>query len=190
MNIIVKQRYTPEDLLKMPDGKDYELVDGQLVERKMGWESGWIGGQLYRFVAVHCAANKAGWVAPGESSYQCFPDAPDKVRRPDVSFIRADRLPQPPKGHCPVAPDLVAEVISPNDSYEEVEEKVEEYLGAGVRLVWVINPSTRKVRVHRLKGTVTDLGEADELDGEDVLPGFRCRVGELFAPPTGAPAVR
>jgi Uma2 family endonuclease len=178
-------RYTPEDLLNIPDGKKYELVDGELVDRNMGWESSWVGGRLHYFLSAFCETNPQGWVAPGDSSYQCFPDAPEKVRRPDASFIRFERMParQRPQGHCPVAPDAAAEVVSPNDLYTEVEEKVAEYLEAGVRLVWVINPATRMVRVHRADGTVTDLGENDELTGEDVIPGFRCHVGDLFRNP-------
>ena len=85
------------------------------------------------------------------------------------------------RGHCRIAPNLAVEVISPNDSYEEVEEKVREYLAANVELVWVINPATRSVRVHRADGSVTDLDENSELDGENVVPGFRCRVCDLFA---------
>lgn len=110
------------------------------------------------------------------------------MRRADASFIHKDRLPliEELQGHCPVAPDIAAEVVSPNDLYYEVEEKVEEYLDAGVKLVWVVNPPTRTVRVHRADGTVTDLGEEDELSGEDVLPGFRCRVRDLFEDPPPA----
>jgi Uma2 family endonuclease len=77
-------------------------------------------------------------------------------------------------------------VISPNELYSEVEEKVDEYLAAGVRLVWVIDPPHRSVRIHRADGTVTDLHESDELSGEAVVPGFCCPVAELFHPPVAA----
>jgi Uma2 family endonuclease len=129
-------------------------------------------------------------VAGSEASYQCFPNNPNRVRRPAVSFIRIGRLTagEEPEGHCRIAPDLAVEVVSPNDLYSEVEEKVVEYLGAGVRLVWVINPPTRTVRVHRADGTGADLGALDELDGEDVLPGFHCKIEDLFRPPAAGPA--
>lgn len=184
------QRYTPEDLLAMPDGDAYELVDGELVERNMGWESSWVGGQLHLALGTFCKAHALGWVVPADASYQCFPDAPGKVRRPDISFIRFGRLPgeQRPRGHCRLAPDLVVEVISPNEFYSDVEEKVREYLSAGVRLVWVVNPPTRSIRVHRPGNSITDLGESDELSGEDVIPGFKCVVAELFREPQAAPA--
>jgi Uma2 family endonuclease len=180
--VAVKSRHTPEDLLTMLDGDRFELVNGELVERKRGWDSSWIGGQLYTILNLYCKENRAGRVAPADASYQCFPDAPNLVRRPDVSFIRWGRLPggKRPRGHCPIAPDLAVEVVSPNDLYSEVEEKVAEYRRAGVRLVWVVHPPTRTVRVHRLDGTVTDLTEADELSGEDVIPGFHCAVRDLF----------
>jgi Uma2 family endonuclease len=181
-----KREVTPEQLLDMPDGKRYELVDGQLVERNMGWDSSWIAGRLHHILSAYCDAHNAGLVAPGDASYQCFADEPKKVRRPDVSFIRAGRLPSDkrPKGHCPIAPDLAVEVISPRDLYSRVEAKVDEYLAAGTRLVWVVDPATCTARVHRADGSITDVHEDAELDGEDVLPGFRCRVADLFRTPT------
>jgi Uma2 family endonuclease len=189
MNIVAtKQRCTPEDLLAMPDGDKYELVNGELVERNMGWNSSWVGGRLFFYLTAFLEANPIGRAAPADASYQCYPDAPGKVRRPDVSFIRANRLPaeQDREGHCRIAPDLVVEVASPNDLYYEVEDKVAEYLAAGVRLVWVVNPPTRTIRIHRADGTQGYLREADELNGEDVVPGFRCRGAALFAAPAAA----
>jgi Uma2 family endonuclease len=180
-----KQRYTPEDLLAMPDAVCYELVNGELVERKTGWKSSRIGASVICLLSVHCDAHGLGWVAGADASYQCFPDAPNKVRKPDASFICLERMPadEKPEGHCRIAPDLAVEVISPNDLYYEVEDKVEEYLNAGVRLVWVVNPPKHTVRVYRADGTDTKLREVDELTGEEVVRGFRCRVSELFAVP-------
>lgn len=180
------RQFTPEDLLALGDeGKAYELVDGELVERKMSWDSTRIGGRMYRFLDVYGDETGIGRAAPSDAGYQCFPGAPNKVRKPDASFVRLDRLPsqQKVKGWCRIAPDAAAEVVSPNETYSEVEDMVEEYLEAGVQLIWIINPPTRSVRVHRPDGTVTDLGENDELTGENVLPGFRCRVADLFQVP-------
>ena len=180
-----KTRYTPEDLLRMPDGDRYELVDGNLVERHMGFASGRIGGTVYYLLRTFSEANRRGWVLPADVGYQCFPDAPDKVRKPDVSFIRLERLApdREPKGHSPIPPDLAVEVVSPNDLVYEVDAKVAEYLAAGVRLVWVIHPQSRTMEVHRLNGPSTILQACDELSGEDVVPGFRCRVEEIFKTP-------
>ncbi len=188
--VAATSRYTPEDLLRMPDGDRFELVGGELVERNMGYESSVVGGRLYRLLSNHCADHQLGEPAPADASYQCFPDDPDKVRKPDVSLVLAGRLPAGvlPRGHCRVAPDLAVEVVSPNDAFSDVEAKVGEYLAAGVRLVWVIDPPTRVVLVYRPDGTGARLRDGDELSGEDVVPGFRCRVGDLFNAPAGAAA--
>jgi len=176
--------YTPEDLLTLPDDRAYELVDGRLVEKNMGTRSSWVAFQLGHRLQVCLDRQSAGWVLT-ENTFQCFPDSPKKVRRPDVAFIRYGRLPdeQLPSGHCQTAPDIAAEVVSPNDTHTEVSAKIEEYLAAGVSLVWIVNPDTRTVLVYREGGdTVGFLHENDELTGESVLPEFRCRVGEILPP--------
>ena len=180
-----EKRYTPADLLAMPDGDRYELVDGELVERFMGNESSLIGGRLFRWIGNFVDAKNLGWVLPADAGYRCFPDDPQRVRRPDVSFIRRGRLPgeRPARSYDVIAPDLVVEVVSPNEPYKTIEAKVEDYLKAGVRLVWVINPDTRTATIYRADGSVSRLHEPDELDGEDVLPGFRLRLGDVLLPP-------
>jgi Uma2 family endonuclease len=187
MNVIPsKTEYSPEDLLAMPDGDRYELVNGVLVERHMGWLAGWIGNELARHLGNHCQAHSLGWATQGGGGgYEGFPGSTRTVRKPDVSFVRHGRFPKdfPPQGHARLAPDLAAEVISPNDLYEDVDQKVEEYIRAGVRLVWVLSPSNHTIRVYRLNGSSQSLREGDELDGEDVLPGFRCPVHDLFPHP-------
>jgi Uma2 family endonuclease len=111
------------------------------------------------------------------------------VRKPDVSLVLRDRLTaeQLEEGFLTIAPDLAIEVVSPNDSAYEVEEKVQEYLSAGVRLVWVVYPPTRTVHIHRADRSTAVLSSGDELNGEDLLPGFTCHTGDLFASlPSGA----
>jgi Uma2 family endonuclease len=186
-----KTRYTPEDLLTMPDGDRYELVDGELVERNMSTWSSYVAGQLFYLLLTFCRPRKLGWVYPEGTSYECFPAEPGRVRKPDDSFIRLERLSvaqAQAEGHLQVHPDLAAEVVSPNDRYYEVEHKVQEWLRAGTQLVWVINPQTCRVRVYRADGSETTLRETDELSGENVVPGFRCRVSELFLAPADVPA--
>jgi Uma2 family endonuclease len=182
--VATKTRYTPEDLLAMPDGKSYELVDGRLVERNMGFESSWVGGRLLIRLGSYCEERGLGWALPADAGYQCFPHDPDLVRKPDVSFVRYGRLPGgvAPKGWAKIPPDLAVEVVSPNDQTYALEEKLEDYEKVGVSLIWVINPQSRKVMVHRIDGSVARLRESDELSGEDVIPGFRCPVRELFPP--------
>lgn len=179
---------TPEDLLKMPDSERFELIDGELVEQHTSFWSTFVAGRLFRRMDAHCEARQLGWVAPEGASYACFPPGRGNIRRADVSFIAGGRLPVDQartEGHLPIAPDLAVEVVSPNDLVYEVADKVRDYLDAGVRLVWVINPESRTAEIHRGQGQGVILHENDELDGEDVLPGFRCRLGDLFQPPPG-----
>lgn len=190
MATVETNNYTPEDLLAMPDdGRSYELVDGNLVEVNVSALSNWVGGQLFRRVDDFATRTDQGLTWPPESGLQCYAAAPNRVRRADTFFVRKDRLPPDwqDQGFVRVVPDLAAEVLSPNDSAYEVDEKLQEYLEAGVRLVWIINPETRTVRIHRADGTFGWLTDRDELDGEDVLPGFRCPVRELFPPETTGP---
>jgi Uma2 family endonuclease len=180
---------TARDLLKMPDGDRFELVNGELVERNMGWESEWIASNLQVLLGVYCREHCLGYVNGSNAGYQCFaevfPDDPERTRKPDVSFIAIHRLTRDnlPQGHCPVVPDLVVEVISPNDLYSAVETKVDDYLQAGVRLVWVVDPRTESLRVHRANGSVQDISSTDQLSGEDVVAGFSCAVAKLFEIP-------
>ena len=108
--------------------------------------------------------------------------APDTVRAPDASFISRERLDEVGEtdGYWPGAPDLVVEVISPNDRYTEVEAKVAEWLAAGARMVIVVNPRRRSVRVHRSPTDIDDLVEGDVIEGGDVVPGWSMPVSGLF----------
>lgn len=180
----VPTQYTPEDLLSLPDANRFELVDGQLVERNMSAQSSWVGAKLNHILWTYCESTSCGDIYQADCSYQCFPDAPEKVRRPDGSFVLRGRLPkdQFEHGHVRIAPDLVIEVVSPNDLVYEVDEKVEEYLSAGVRLVWVVNPESRIVEVHRANGSVSKLHDPETLSGEDVIAGFSCVIRDLFPP--------
>jgi len=182
----LQKRYTPEELLDLPDRDRYELVDGQLVEHIMSTWASYVAGEIYGKLRDFARPRKLGWVLPEGTTYQCFPDDPNKVRRADVSFIRLERMSvaqATAKGHNRIAPDLAVESVSPNDLAYDVGEKVQEWLTAGVRLVWVVNPQTRTIEVHRVQRQGSILREGDELDGEDVLSGFRCQVKEVFEPP-------
>lgn len=183
IQVLTKPEITPEDLLDMPDAAGYELVGGQLVERNVSTLSALVEGLVYEMIQGYVRPNKLGLVWPGTLGIQCFPRHPKMVRKPDVSFVKADRLSAKllETGHFPLAPDLAVEVISPGDLAHEVAEKIEEYLQAGVPMVWIIEPELRIVDVYRKSGINSRLREGDELLGEDVLPGFRCKVAELFA---------
>ena len=108
---------------------------------------------------------------------------PDTVLAPDFAFVAKERLPDPlPKGYVPVVPDIVLETRSPNDTRREVAEKVQQWLDVGVRLVWELDPVTPILTVHRNGVPIRQLGVADTLDGEDVLPGFTLPLDLLFPP--------
>jgi len=177
--------YTPEDLLLMGGaGKGFELVDGQLVEKKTGGFASCVAVQISCLLLVHGQDLGLGWVLDSEGSYQCFPNDRRKVRKPDVSFIRRGRLPEEriPDGHVTIAPDLAVEVVSPNDTAYEVDTKVQEYLQAGVPLVWVANPRVRMIHIYRADGTVGRLLEDAVLTAPELLPSLRHRVADLFTP--------
>jgi Uma2 family endonuclease len=103
-------------------------------------------------------------------------------RGPDVSFVAAGRLTPAaqPKPFPELAPDLAVEVVSPGDRPREVLDKVGEYLQAGVRLVWVIDPQARRATAYRGLTAVHTVDDSGDLDGTDVLPGFRCRLAEVL----------
>lgn len=174
--------YTMDEFLALPDHNRYELVDGELVEVPVSTYSSLVAGRTLTRLTNHCEAKNLGPVFPCDSYYQCFADRPRHARKPDVSFVRRERLPEDwqTDGYFTIPPDLAVEVVSPNDRAYEVEEKIQEYLDAGVILIWIIYPKERVVTVYRTDGSTTRLKETDMLDGEQVIPGFSCRVGELF----------
>jgi Uma2 family endonuclease len=174
---------TADELFKMPDdGFRYELVRGEI--RRMppaGSEHGVIAMNAALVISQFVKAHGLGAVFAAETGFKIASD-PDTVRAPDLAFVRRERIPEGgiPKEFWPGAPDLAVEVISPGDTYTEVEEKVNDWLAAGTRLVPVLNPRTRTVTVYTSLTGVMRLTESDVLDGGAVLPGFTCRVAELF----------
>jgi len=147
-----------------------------------GWAHGMVGGRLDGLLQEHVAREQLGQVFLAETGFLLARD-PDTVRAPDIAFIGKDRLSGdlPEEAFWPGAPDLAVEVVSPGDTTGEVDEKVKAWLDAGAAMVWVVNPAWRNVTVYRSAADIKVLTENDELGGEDVVPGFRCRVGDLFA---------
>lgn len=171
---------TPDDLLAMPDGDHYELIDGIPMEKPMGAQSDEISAAVISALHIFVRQQKLGHVYGSQTGFRCFSN--NRVRKPDSAFVASGRLPndRSPEGDITIAPDLVIEVVSPNDTYEEVSAKVKDYKSANVRLIWVVSPETRTVLIRRLDGTCSELDEAGILSGEDMLPGFTCPVAELF----------
>jgi Uma2 family endonuclease len=175
---------TADDLLRMPsDGKRYELVNGELHEMPpAGSEHGYVALETGFRLRLHLHEHPeiGGRFFAAETGYRLTRN-PDTVRAPDVAYVAADRLDGTRvRGFAELAPDFIVEVVSPSDTAAEIQAKVDQWLQAGVRLAWVIYPATRSALVYRANGTVQLLHEDDALSGEDVLPGFSCRLGDLF----------
>jgi Uma2 family endonuclease len=184
--VATKPLITPAELLEMPDWKNYELDDGVLVERSVSKLSSLVASRINRRLGSFCEDSNLAWVFGADLGYQCFPEHPNKVRKPDVSLILQERTGGvfEDEGFSSMAPDLAVEVVSPKDLAYEVQQKLQEYLAAGVRLVWIVYPHTQTVVVHRGDHSVSELGPNDELSGEDVIPGFVCWVKDFFPPIT------
>ena len=178
------QLVTAEELLDMPDdGFEYELVRGEL--RKMapaGSRHSVSGIDFATSLNIHVKANNLGRVFGADGGFLLARD-PDTVRAPDVAFVRRERVEAIGivSGYWPGPPDLAVEIISPNDRYTEVYEKVDEWLAAGTRMVVVVNPRNRTatVRVAGMNPVILNVG--DTLDGGDVVPGWRMPVADIFA---------
>ncbi|MGH2531263.1 MAG: Uma2 family endonuclease [Thermomicrobiales bacterium] len=175
--------YTAEDLWQMPTDQPWELWEGEL--RKVpgsGVEASGLAGVIFALLLPIVRSSKLGVLTTADGAYILSHD-PYTVLVPDVAFVRWDRLPGHvrPQGYSPVPPDLAVEVRSPSDRPGEIAQKLALYQRAGVPLVWWVDSSRRIVTVYRLGHPAIELHEGDELDGEDVLPGFRLSVAEIFA---------
>jgi Uma2 family endonuclease len=165
---------TAEELLRLNlPNKRTELVRGVLVVREpAGYQHGDVAMRLAAAIFTHVQARGLGRVFAAETGFT-LARKPDTVRAPDVAFISTARLPDPPpRGFAELAPDLAVEVLSPDDRPGEVLAKVADWLNAGARLVWVVDPVRVLARVYRADGSESILDDADALRGEDVLPGF------------------
>lgn len=177
---------TEDELLRMPDdGFRYELVEGELRQMSpTGYEHGRCTIKLSTLLAAHVHQHKLGDVLAAETGFVIARtrDGRATVRAPDVAFVARGRVPADADTtrFLELAPDLVAETLSPSDTAVEVEEKIASWLKAGVRAALVVNPAARTITVHRTPTSVARLTETDELDLTDVVEGFRCRVAEVF----------
>lgn len=173
---------TAEELLLLPPPhKRSELVDGVLLVREpAGFRHGVVASAIGACVRDHVVKHGLGVTVAAETGF-ILRRNPDTVRAPDVAFVSRDRLPpHDTRGYAELAPDLVVEVLSPDDRAGEVLAKCADWLRAGCQLVWVVDPERREVRVYRADGSVAVVEEGGAVDGEAVLPGFSCVVGEML----------
>jgi Uma2 family endonuclease len=173
---------TAEELLRLNiPGKRTELVRGQLVVREPpGFVHGVIALKIGRLMSEFVDSGDLGGVVAGETGFTLERN-PDTVRAPDVVFVCRDRVPDPlPRGYGEFAPDLAVEVLSPGDRPGEVLAKVSDWLRAGTRLVWIVDPIRRTARVYRADGTESFVTEHESLDGDDMLPGFSLPLASIL----------
>jgi len=177
---------TVEDLETMaPDGYEYELIRGVL--QRMAAAGGTHGEISYRFglrLGIRVDERGLGLLYSSDTGFVVARD-PDVVLMPDVAFIRADRVPavEDSDGILRLAPDLVFETVSPTDRAADVVDKVTLYLAGGVRVVLVAEPRRRVVTAHRPNRPPVELAEGDVIDLDDIVPGFRLPVADVFARP-------
>ena len=167
--------------LSLP-GKQVELVRGQLVVREPpGTWHGLIAANLAYYLSDFVQRRGLGLVFAQGTGFKIASD-PDTVRAPDVAFVGRERagLIQA-RGYAELAPDLLAEILSPDDRPAEVLAKVADWLAAGTKLVWVVDPERSETRVYRQDGSLSVLQMSDSLEGEDVLPGLTCPLTQVLS---------
>ncbi len=181
-NVITAGLMTADELarLSIPD-KQVELVRGRLVVREPpGTWHGGVAGALHLSLGGFVQRQKLGMVFPQDTGFKIAND-PDTVRAPDVAFVARERLAAIGRqGYAELAPDLAVEVLSPRYRAGEILAKVAEWLEAGTRLVWVIDPGRQEAWVYRSDGSISTVGLEDSLDGEDILPGFSCPLESIL----------
>ncbi len=173
---------TAEQLLHAPDLGRCELVRRELIMMSpAGFEHGHISSRLDTRLGVFVELHSLGVVTGAETGFRIARN-PDTVRAPDVGFVCARRIPpRLPRGFFDGAPDLAVEVLSPEDRAGEVTAKVQDWLAAGCREVWVVDPRTETVSVWCSRNEARVLHAADRLTSDELLPGFILPVAEIFA---------
>lgn len=169
---------TEADLLATPkDGRKYELVDGEIRVSPAGMRHEAIGARLLTALMAFVAPRKLGHVLGSSMGYR-LPSG--NLRSPDVSVILAARTSPDREDFMDGPPDLAVEILSPGDRTRDVFDKVGEWLDAGARIVWVVDPRRRTASAYREAADVVTIDEHGEFDGADVLPGLRCRLGDVL----------
>ena len=185
MSTVSTQRLlSAEDFALLPspdDGSQQELVKGVVVTMPPpSFYHGQVCSKIDRKLGGFIDDHRLGWIASNDSGV-ILEHGPDTVRGPDIAFWSRERMPEPPrKGYAVIAPDLVVEVLSPSDVFTQSLRKVQQYLRAGTREVWLAIPEDRSVAVCRPGQEQVILSNGETLTGGDVLPGFSCLVADLF----------
>ncbi len=177
-----KKVWTDEEFMALPDGRRYEILNGELIDMgNSGAKHGYVCSLLVMALMSYILPKKLGVVLDSSTAFKM---KSGNKRSPDVSFFAKERLhglEELPSGLLEGAPDLTIEVLSPGNTIEEIDSKLVEYFENGARLVWVISPNQHYVLVYRSAQEPDRLLKSiDSLDGEDVIPGFTFPVANLF----------
>jgi Uma2 family endonuclease len=181
--IASKKLLTAEEFFLLPgppDGSQQELVKGEIVTMPPpgglhGVSCNKAGRRLGNFVEDHAR----GTVTSNDTGF-ITERAPDSVRGPEIAYWSTERLPVVPVGYIEIAPDMLVEVLSPSNTWKQIRAKLQEYFARGVRVVWVIAPEDRTLTIYRTADEGRVLHETATVTGEEVLPGFTCRVSDLL----------
>ncbi|MEE8391432.1 MAG: Uma2 family endonuclease [Anaerolineae bacterium] len=176
--------WTAENLLALADDENrYELVRGELmIMSPAGVRHGKFASRLDRALGSYVEEHNLGEAYTAEPGFELEAE-PLTIRAPGVAFVRRERIPPEgePEGFWAIAPDLVIEIISPSETARQVHEQVADYLRAGTRLLWLVYPASQTVMEYHPPMEARRLTVEDDLDGGDVVPGFRYPLKQLFA---------
>ena len=167
---------TLEEFMKH-DYESYEYVKGELIPMSMPtMEHGGISSNIVTLLNIYVRQHQLGRVYTAETTFQVGASG----RKPDTAFVSQARIPENTRQASPVPPDLAIEVVSPSDAFYEVQGKAFEYLDAGTKMVWVVDPVSKTVTVYRSRDDIKTVTRNQTLTGEDVVEGFSCSVAEIF----------
>jgi Uma2 family endonuclease len=171
-----------EEFFELPDdGLRRELIEGQIhIMSPASYRHGYVEHNLSGEIYIYSKKHRTGQGFDGDTGFLIARN-PDTVLAPDCAYVRRERIKdvERRRGFCGAYPDLAAEVISPSETKQEVSEKVNRWIAAGVEVVWVIDPELRQATIYE-GGSVKTVGEDDLLTAESLMPGFSVRLGDLF----------
>ena len=179
---------TAEEFFDSPYAHGFELVKGRIVSKgggkfevnmPAGAKHGAVIDELETRISYFVRENKLGKVFAAETGFIL---AEGTVRGIDISFVGNEKITEfgIPDKFFPVAPDLAIEVISPGNTFDEIQDKIEEYIIAGTKLVWIVYPKQKMIHIYRQNNLIKILRENDTLEGEDILPNFQVKLSEIF----------
>jgi Uma2 family endonuclease len=174
---------TLAEFAKYADDGRYELVDGELLEREMSNKTVRVGGIIYGLLLEFSLRTKLGEAQPDGISYRCFSEHPNRVRKPDVSWFSAGRWKSDllDTTYIEIAPDLIVEVVSPNDNAAKINRKAKQFIEAGSQEAWIVFPDDGEVERRYADRKGRWYSPEEEIDGAPLLPGFNWKLSEVLA---------